>query len=318
MDMKQITYFIAIAERGSISAASTAVRIAQPALSAQISNLESELGVSLFVRHRHGMKLTSAGRALLPHARTIVENVRIARAAAIEAATEHAGAVVVGLPVTTSTILTVPIVESVRRRYPKIELRVVDGMSGDILAWLMDGRLDVGILYESDRTLPLPAIPLAADDIFLIGHDCAMLRQRAEISFSELANFPLFHTSREHALRRVLDQIAHRQGYALRYVAEIDSIPQIKELIYQGHGYAVLPKISFGEAVNDEHLHFTRLRNPRLQLRSCVALTPVRAPSQSVQGVAAIISEVAEDLIIHDKWPGGHLLSLTNQTVHAR
>jgi LysR family transcriptional regulator, nitrogen assimilation regulatory protein len=313
MDLKQLTYFMAIAERGSISAASTAVRIAQPALSAQISNLESELGVSLFVRHRHGMTLTSAGQTLLLHARKIVEDVRIARIATIDAAAEQSGAVVVGLPVTTSIILTVPIVEAVRRRYPKIELRMVDGMSGDIFAWLMDGRLDVGILYESDQILPLPTIPLTADDVFMIGYNCEALRGRTEISFSELANFPLFHTSRQHALRRTLDQIAHRLGFALNYVAEIDSIPQIRSLVYQGHGFAVLPKISFGDAVHDELFQFTPVRDPDVQLQSCIALTPARAPSRSAQSVAKIISEVAADLIGGNRWPGGHLMAMADR-----
>jgi len=72
------------------------------------------------------MTLTAAGRTLVSHARAIIENVRIARDATIEAAIEH-GEPWSGLPVTTSTILTVPIVEAIRRRYPGIELRIVDG-----------------------------------------------------------------------------------------------------------------------------------------------------------------------------------------------
>jgi DNA-binding transcriptional LysR family regulator len=68
MDLKQITYFIAIAEKGSISAAAAHVRIAQPALSAQIANLEADLGITLFSRHGRGVTLTPAGAVFLDHA----------------------------------------------------------------------------------------------------------------------------------------------------------------------------------------------------------------------------------------------------------
>lgn len=192
MDLKQITYFIAIAEKGSISAAAAHIRVAQPALSAQIANLEAELGVSLFSRHGRGVTLTAAGEAFLKHAHKIVAELALARQAAIDTARTPAGEVSVGLPMTTANLLTVPIVDAVRKRFPAIDLRIVDGMSGDILAWLLEGRLDIAILYDSGRPLPLAATPLVDDDLYLVGYENDIIRGRKEIRFSELSRFPLF------------------------------------------------------------------------------------------------------------------------------
>lgn len=146
MDFKQVTYFIAIAEKSSFSGAAAYVRIAQPALSTQIANLEAELGVSLFDRHGRGVTLTPAGQIFLQHAYEIVRRIEAARMAVRDAGTEPTGGITIGLPMSTSTILAIPIIERVRARYPKIELCVVDGMSGDILKWLREGRLDLAVL----------------------------------------------------------------------------------------------------------------------------------------------------------------------------
>ena len=81
MDFRQVKYFIAIAEQGSLSAASEVIHIAQPALSTQISNLEDELHVMLFSRHGRGMTLTPAGKIFLKHAYRIRDEIAAAKSA---------------------------------------------------------------------------------------------------------------------------------------------------------------------------------------------------------------------------------------------
>ena len=148
MELRQIHYFIAIAEKGAISAASAHIHIAQPALSAQLASLEDQLGVALCTRHRRGVTLTQAGEIFLEHAYKVIEGLAAARSAVQSVASQPQGEVTFGLPVTTSTLMTVPIVELVRARYPDIKLNIVDGMSGDVFGWLVDGQLDVAILLR--------------------------------------------------------------------------------------------------------------------------------------------------------------------------
>jgi LysR family transcriptional regulator, nitrogen assimilation regulatory protein len=310
MDLKQITYFIAVAEKGSISAAAAHIRIAQPALSAQIANLEADMGVNLFSRHGRGVTLTAAGATFLTHAHKMVADIAIARRATIDAAGVPAGEVTVGLPMTTANLLTVPIVDAVRKRFPSIDLRIVDGMSGDILGWLIEGRLDVAIIYDSGRPVPLPATPLVDDDLYLIGHENSFTRGRTEVTFRDLSRFPLFHTSPAHSLRQLLDHLARQLGVPLTYAAEIDSIPQTKALVYRGRGYTILPKIALGDDKLSRKMRLLRLVEPNLKLRSLLATAPRRAPSRAVSEVFGLIPDVAANLLARRRWPGGHASEL--------
>jgi LysR family transcriptional regulator, nitrogen assimilation regulatory protein len=305
MDFRQIKYFIAIAERGSLSAASETIHIAQPALSTQIANLEAELGVRLFERHGRGVSLTPAGAVFLEHAYIIRNDIAAARRAVTESLPEPSGVVYVGLPMTTSTVLTVPIVEFVRKAYPKVDLRVVDGMSGDVTAWLLEGRLDVAVLYEAPSSISNSALALIEDELCLIGLEDGQLSQMKTVEFAELGKFPQIASSDQHSLRKLMDATAARQGMRINYVQTIDSIPQLRELVLRGIGCTVLPRIAFAEVPLSKPLTFVPLRNPDLRLRSWLAFTPRREPSRASQCVHSAIREVILDLVNGGRWPGG-------------
>jgi LysR family nitrogen assimilation transcriptional regulator len=305
MDLRQIRYFIAIAEKGGLSAASEVVHVAQPALSTQIANLEEELGVKLFERHGRGVKLTSAGAIFLRHAYIIRDQVAAAKREVTESLPEPSGIVYAGLPMTTSNVLAVPIIEHVRKSYPKVDLRIVDGMSGDVVNWLIEGRLDVAVLYEPHHTVAGSALPLVEDELFLVGLDSPELAELAEIGFSELARFPQIVSSDQHALRRLLDATAMRLRSPLTYIQTIDSIPQQRELVLRGIGYTILPRIAFADIPQAERLRFVPIRNPDMRLRSWLALTPKREPSRAARCVHAIIQQVILDMVGNDRWPGG-------------
>src|ERR1700733_6657295 len=273
MDFRQVKYFIAIAEQGSLSAASEVIHIAQPALSTQISNLEDELHVMLFSRHGRGMMLTPAGKIFLKHAYRIRDEIAAAKSAVTSTPSDNSGIVYVGLPMTTSTVFAVPIFERVREAYPLIDLRIVDGMSADVSSWLLEGRLDVAI----------------------------------EIEFTDLVEFLQIASSGQHSLRRLLDETAYRLGVDLNYVQVIDSIPQLRELVLRGAGYTILPRIAFAEFPRNVRLRFVRLKNPDLRLRSWLALTPRRDASHAATCVHSLIPQVLSGMVEEGKWPGGSI-----------
>lgn len=306
MDFKQVAYFIAIAEKNSFSAAAEHVHVAQPALSTQIANLEAELGVTLFDRHGRGVSLTAAGKIFLQHAYDISRHIDCARVAMRDATTQPTGSVTIGLPMSTSTVLAVPMIARVRERFPKIHLCVADGMSGDILTWLREGRLDLAVLYEADHLLPVPSRPLIEDDLYLFGRPTQDLPMPGtEISFRALAEFPLYLSTRSHSLRVLLDHTARALGVTLEYTGEIDSIPQLKELIYRNGGYTVLPRIALGSDVPDD-IRLLRVSNPDLRLRSSIAMTPQRQASRATKCVFNLVPAIIRYMLRHNQWPGGH------------
>ncbi|PSJ43704.1 LysR family transcriptional regulator [Zobellella endophytica] len=152
MDFRQLRYFVAIVEEGSLSAASRKVHIAQPALTRQLHTLEDALQVSLFERHTRGMTLTVTGRALYEDARKMLEE-RVRVMARIRALGQGlTGKVTLGVTV---SHLWVPDIRRVlarfRDRYPQVALEVYPLLSGPQSEKLKDGTIDAGFLYLEER-----------------------------------------------------------------------------------------------------------------------------------------------------------------------
>ena len=133
MDFRILRYFVAIAEEGSISRAAERLRIAQPALSAQVRNLESELGSPLLHRMPRGVAVTESGAKLLGHARHILRSAALAREDLLGDAAVIIGDVTVSFPQSVAMVLTRPVVEEVLRALPR----------GEVEHLKVDGRIEV-------------------------------------------------------------------------------------------------------------------------------------------------------------------------------
>ena len=148
MDIRQLRYFVAIAEEGSFSAAAKRVNVAQPSLSQHVMSLETDLNVKLFERTSRGVSLTEPGEILLSHATKIIESMGLAVSAVRKSGAEPIGDVTIGLPPTVSMVAAVPLAETVWLDLPKVRLRSIDAMSGFIQEWLEDQSIDIGFLYD--------------------------------------------------------------------------------------------------------------------------------------------------------------------------
>lgn len=144
MDIRQLRYFVAIAQEGSFSAAAKRVNVAQPSLSQHVMSLETDLNVKLFERTSRGVSLTEPGEILLSHATKIIESMGLAVSAVRKSGAEPIGDVTIGLPPTVSMVAAVPLAETVWLDLPKVRLRSIDAMSGFIQEWLEDQSIDIG------------------------------------------------------------------------------------------------------------------------------------------------------------------------------
>jgi LysR family nitrogen assimilation transcriptional regulator len=160
MDIKQIKYFLAVAESGGFSKAAQAIHVAQPALSAHVARLEEELGIQLFLRHAKGIELTHAGAILVDHAHDILRRLKHAQDAVRHAADEVHGEVALGLPTTVAMVLTLPLLTEVRAQWPHISLRLVEGHSGWLQEWLQSGRIDAAVLFGTAAHKGLEVPPM--------------------------------------------------------------------------------------------------------------------------------------------------------------
>jgi LysR family transcriptional regulator, nitrogen assimilation regulatory protein len=150
MGIKRLKYFIAIAEEGSLSAASARLHVAQPSLSQHVIKIEEELGVQLLDRSPRTIMLTQSGQTLLKHAREFYHSMEVCRVSVRETGGVPHGSVSIGLPSSVSMVLSVPLAETVLVELPKVKLRVIEAMIGFIKNWLGNQSIDLAFLYDED------------------------------------------------------------------------------------------------------------------------------------------------------------------------
>ncbi|MEJ0096702.1 MAG: LysR family transcriptional regulator [Bauldia sp.] len=169
MELRQLGFFLGVAESGSFSKAAVRLSVAQPILSRQIKLLEEELGVELFYRNGRGVVLSEAGKTLESYARNIVDLVDRARSEMGMSRNTPQGRVAIAMPPSIGWVLTGPLVLRSREAFPSIVLHIVEGFSGHVAEWLSTGSIDIGIVYQAPRRPTLATEPLFSDDLILLG-----------------------------------------------------------------------------------------------------------------------------------------------------
>ncbi len=163
MDLKQIEYFVRVAEMGSFTKAAIALNVAQPALSRQIRLLEVELRQNLLRRNGRGASPTEAGLLLLEHGRGILHQVERAQEEMGRARSSLNGRVALGLPPSVARVLTVPLTRAFREKMPEAQLSISEGLTNAMQESLLNGRLDIALLYNMKGKLDAEAGPVDID-----------------------------------------------------------------------------------------------------------------------------------------------------------
>ncbi|WP_337181835.1 LysR substrate-binding domain-containing protein [Shinella sp.] len=245
MDTKQLQVFVAVGAAGSFSKAALDLNVTQPMITRHIRGLEEELGVELFYRNGRGVVLTEAGVLLKAHADEIVERMRLAQNAVANLKSSPRGRLVLGVPPSVGTVLTVPLVKKIKNEFPHVALQVIEGFSGHILEWLIAGRIDAAVLYNSPNHPSVLTEPLADDELFLIGPAFGDMRPpHGPVDLGIFARVPMILPSRPHGLRRLIDNILTERGIYPNVEMELEAMPSTLLLVEEGAGFTVLPYAS--------------------------------------------------------------------------
>ncbi len=304
MDVKQLKYFVHVAELGSFSKASAFLSIAQPALSRQVRNLEGELGATLLYRNGRGVSVTESGDQLLRHAKAILEQMERARSEVAAVEGEPQGAVILGMPPTVSQVLVTPLIKHFRGHYPQISLKVVEGFSGHVHEWLVQGRLDVALLYNAPKTRHLITEELLVEELFLISPPAAHESGAETVRLAELSDLPLILPSRPHGLRLLVDTVAADADVALAVDVELDALSAIKELVEDGAGYTILPYASVHREVAEGRLAARRIFGPPISRSLLLASSTQQPISAAARAVMQQIKGQVRDLVDTGNWLG--------------
>ncbi|MDY0308558.1 MAG: LysR family transcriptional regulator [Castellaniella sp.] len=308
MNLRQLSYFVAVADHRSIIRAAEALHISQPSVSTQIKLLEQELEVQLFERRSDGTILTPEGREFLGYARSALDTLATAKAMLRARQATEVGAVTVGIPGSLSTMLSLPLIEQVRRQCPHITLKVVTGLSGHLSKWVMDGTLDFGLVYLDAPVLGLDLALLMKEHLFLAVSEAhsADIRRQAEhgdLAFAALHHMPLVLPSREHGLRALVDKVAADVGLKLAVRTELDASELLVQWVLRTSDATILSLAALqGIRLREGELHTAHIVDPVIERRISLAYASDRPLSRTARRVEMILRDLLKTKSCEGWW----------------
>jgi LysR family nitrogen assimilation transcriptional regulator len=302
MDLKQLEYFVRVAELGSFTRAAIELDVAQPALSRQVRLLEVELRQTLLVRNGRGAVPTEAGKLLLDHGRGILHQVERAREDLGRLRGGLSGRVAVGLPSSVARVLTVPLTRAFREALPEARLSISEGLSSALQEGLTSGRLDIVVLYNAQPSRELDITPLLEEELLLVRARPPGLHEDpppGPVSLAEVAALPLVIPTRPNAIRMHVEAEMADIGCRPTVALEIDGVSAILDLVLDGAGCAILSRNALLNTPRPSAYVAQSIGQPPLRIRLSLA-TSLQRPATPVQKAALeLIRKTAPSVVAH-------------------
>lgn len=244
--LRQLQFFVAAAEAGSVSGAARALSISQSSVTEAIRALEDDLGVTLFERQARGLLITHKGSAFLRHARQILADVAAARMAFEDETEEIAGRLSLGVTSLVAGYVLSEILQRFRRAFPLVELSVIEDSGEYLQHLLIGGELDVAVMLTSsvrDRmALHVETLAVSPYRLWLPLGD--PLTEQESIALEELAGRPMIQLmvdEIEESMLRLTAAMPVKPEIAFR----TRSVEAVRSLVATGAGLAILPGLVY-------------------------------------------------------------------------
>lgn len=305
MDLKQLEYFVRVAEVGSFTRAAAALDIAQPALSRQIRLLEVELHQNLLTRNGRGATPTEAGKLLLEHGRGILHQVSRAKEELGRVRGALAGRVAIGMPPSVSRVVAVPLIREFRRTMPDATLSIMEGLTVSMHEALLTGRLDIALLYNATPAPGIELTPLVDEPLFLVERQTAKTTDKKPakprprpVTLRDLADFPLVIPSRPNAIRMQVETELAAVGQRPNVVLEIDGVATILDLIQDGAGCAVLTRHAVSTSAYPQAFACRPITGPAMRTKLMSAMSSQRPATLTQKAILQLIQAMAPRLLV--------------------
>jgi LysR family hydrogen peroxide-inducible transcriptional activator len=249
LNLRSLEYLIAIAEHRHFRRAAEACFVSQPTLSAQLKKLEIELGVELVERGNGGVLLTDAGERIVARARVMMAEADTIRAIARLSTDPESGSIRIGMFPTLGPYLLPHAVPVVRRRFPRLELLLVEEKSDVLLRQLRDGRLDAALLAVPNATVGLHEEVLFDEEFVLAVPASHPLARRRSVPTSVLVNESVLLLDEGHCLRDQALSVCNLVGADERTGFRATSLETLRQMVASGTGVTLLPRLATSSPV---------------------------------------------------------------------
>lgn len=266
MELRQLEYLVAVAEEAGFTRAAARLHVAQPGVSAQIRQLERELGEPLFDRTGRTVRLTEVGEAVLPYARAALAAAAGMRQVVDEFTGLLRGHVVMGGVTAPSVLRLADMLASFHELHPSVEISLVETGPVALMDDLQSGRLDLGLLGLGGPLPPGVEAQVVVDQALVAAvrrdHELAA---KESITVAELAGLPLISLPMGTGLRTALENVCAQAGFAPHVSFEASEPLVLGELAARGLGMAILPESAVAAARAE--LHVLALTEPSTRAR---------------------------------------------------
>lgn len=304
MEIRQLRYFMTVAELKSFSRASSVAHIAQPALSRQIRKLEAELGVPLFDRDGRGVTLNPAGQEFYSRISTLMQDLYQIKADVQASRKVPLGEVTLAVPQQLGSRFIANVVTKFKARYPRANLKVVDGWSSQICEWLEFGRVDVGIVCDPKERGELRSQQVFLEELYLVGAVGDALVSQKDCPFDHVAGLPLIMPDRPSRLRDRVEAEALKRDLNITVEVELDSIGAIKELVRSGHGYSIMSLTAVSQEIERGELAAARIVQPFISRPVVIAVSPKARLSLLSEKLIELLNSELEAHMRDTRWNG--------------
>ena len=311
MELRQLRYFVAIVDHGSLSRAALVLHVAQPALTQQLRRLEEELGAQLLHRSAQGVLSTDAGKVFYEHAQAILKQVGDARSAVTQSTDRPSGSVTLGLPHSISGALALPLLLAARARYPEITLQLTEELSGNLAEQLKSGRINLAVLFDDGQLGAFASTALVEEALMFISRTgSAFGPASAQVSLAEALATTLILPAQQQGVRPLIESVARVAGLALSAVIEINSIAILKSALLADMGATILPLAPLLGEINSGALQARPIHSPAMA-RSVTLCASRNIPlTNAATAVSRLVHEVTQELCNSGAWLGARLLKL--------
>lgn len=287
--VRQVDYFVAIAEHGSFRKAADSLGVTQPALTGQMNAMERQLDVQLFERSRSGVLLTAAARELLTHARRIQEEISGFHQVANRLSGHGLGTYRLGVTPTLGPYLLPRILPGLHQAYDSLRLYVREAAPAQLEQSLLAGEFDLLFTTLPIQSQELEVVPMFREPVQLVLSMDHRLARKKRINRSDLFGEQVLTMDEHHLYHRQINELCESLGATPRRDFEGTSLDTLRQMVVMGMGIAFLPALYVASEIREhEVLRVTNVQGAEL-LRHHAIVWRQRSP------VRGLFREIAAD-----------------------
>lgn len=302
MDSRQLRYFTAIFETGSLSQASARLNIATSALSHHIANLEQDLATTLFTRRARGMTPTAAGERLYDHARAILRAMKSAEDDIRDETRAVMGDVSVGMAYSAVKAVGVPLMKTVLDEYPALRLSITESLSGATLLHLMESEVDIAVLFNPPNDPRLRLQPVLEERMLCIGRREIIGDTDDPIRFEDMLDLPLIILRQGLSARALLDDAALLKQVEAHARLQLNSVQGISGALAEGLGCAIGTQLFAREMLDNGTLHSRPIISPELNRTLYLCELSDRKATYALETVRQLIMRLVFASVRDGQW----------------